>query len=177
MAYQNINQYNYPKLKLQVIYDGQDMSLASDEVDYNQEVVFSPFIIGSEDGEKLPINLNLNSPLTTQNLDLIYGSYNYNNVIVSETFYQPKDLNLNCYSAETSCDIGLTGIDNGLVQKIKGDSIVFTNGLFSDSLKFNRLYFDRKMKFFQTTTNVPTNHKFSGVPLFTTYQMVSKTRI
>ena len=175
MAYQNINQYNYPKLKLQVIYDGQDMSLASDEVDYNQEVVFSPFIIGSEDGEKLPINLNLNSPLTTQNLDLIYGSYNYNNVIVSETFYQPKDLNLNCYSAETSCDIGLTGIDNGLVQKIKGDSIVFTNGLFSDSLKFNRLYFDRKMKFFQTTTNVPTNHKFSGVPLFTTYQMVSKT--
>jgi hypothetical protein len=175
MAYQNINQYNYPKLKLQVIYDGQDMSLASDEVDYNQEVVFSPFIIGSEDGEKLPINLNLNSPLTTQNLDLIYGSYNYDNVIVSETFYQPKDLNLNCYSAETSCDIGLTGVDNGLVQKIKGDSIVFTNGLFSDSLKFNRLYFDRKMKFFQTTTNVPTNHKFSGVPLFTTYQMVSKT--
>ena len=44
MAYQNINQYNYPKLKLQVIYDGQDMSIASDEVDYNQEVVFSPFI-------------------------------------------------------------------------------------------------------------------------------------
>ena len=45
MAYQNINQYNYPKLKLQIIYDGQDMSLSSDEVDYNQEVVFSPFLI------------------------------------------------------------------------------------------------------------------------------------
>ena len=57
MAYQNINQYNYPKLKLQVIYDGQDMSLASDEIDYNQEVVFSPFIIGVESGKKLPINL------------------------------------------------------------------------------------------------------------------------
>ena len=45
MAYQNINQYNYQKLKMQVIYDGQDMSLASDEVDFNQEVVFSPFLI------------------------------------------------------------------------------------------------------------------------------------
>ena len=56
MAYQNINQYNYPKLKLQVIYDGQDMSLASDEVDYNQEVIFSPYLIGSEKFDCLFIN-------------------------------------------------------------------------------------------------------------------------
>lgn len=175
MAYQNINQYNYPKLKLQVIYDGQDMSLASDEVDYNQEVVFSPYIIGVENGKKLPINLNLNSPLTTLNLNLNYGTYDSNNVIVSESYYQPENLNLSCFSSSTSCDIGLTGVDNGLVQKIKGDSIVFTNGLFNDFLKFERLYFDRRMKFFQTTTNVPDNHKFSGIPLYTTYQMVSKT--
>ena len=175
MAYQNINQYNYPKLKLQVIYDGQDMSLASDEVDYNQEVIFSPYLIGSDDGKKLPINLNLNSPLTTQNLTLNYGVYNPNNVIVSESFYTPEDLNLSCFSASTTCDIGLTGIDNGLVTKIKGDSLNFTNGLFPDSLKFNRLYFDRQMKFFQTTTNVPGNNKFSGVSEYTTYQMVSKT--
>jgi hypothetical protein len=174
MAYQNINQYNYPKLKLQVIYDGQDMSLASDEVDYNQEVIFSPFLIGVDDGEKLPINLNLNSPLTTQNLNLQYGVYNYNNVIVSENFYQPEDLNLSCFSASTSCDIGLTGVDNGLVKKIKGDSINFTNGLYPDSLKFQRLYFDRRMKFFQTTTNVPQNNKFSGISQYTTYQMVTK---
>jgi hypothetical protein len=45
MAYQNINQYNYPKLKMSVVYDGQDMCLASDEVDFNQEVVFSPYLI------------------------------------------------------------------------------------------------------------------------------------
>ena len=72
MAYQNINQYNYPKLNLQVVYDGQDMSLASDEIDFNQEVIFSPFLIGLDNGKKLPINLNLNSPLTTQNLSLIH---------------------------------------------------------------------------------------------------------
>ena len=98
MAYQNINQYNYQKLKMQVIYDGQDMSLASDEVDFNQEVVFSPFLIGLDNGERLPLSLNLNSPLTTQNLTLTYGSYNPNNVIISENFYQPKDLNLLCFS-------------------------------------------------------------------------------
>ena len=121
MAYQNINQYNYPKLKLQVIYDGQDMSLASDEVDYNQEVIFSPYIIGINDGRKLPISLNLNSPLTTQNLTLNYGVYDYGNVVVSENFYEPEDLNLSCFSAGTSCDIGLTGVDNGLVRKIKGN--------------------------------------------------------
>jgi hypothetical protein len=96
MAYQNINQYNYPKLKLQIIYDGQDMSLSSDEVDYNQEVVFSPFLIGLQNGKKLAVNLNLNSPLTTQNLDLIYGTYDPNNVIVSENFYDPEGLNFNC---------------------------------------------------------------------------------
>ena len=57
MAYQNINQYNYQKLKMQVIYDGQDMSLASDEVDFNQEVVFSPFLIAIDNGKKLPKHL------------------------------------------------------------------------------------------------------------------------
>ena len=175
MAYQNINQYNYPKLNLQVIYDGQDMSLASDEVDYNQEVVFSPFIIGLEDGKKLPVNLNLNSPMTTQNLNLVYGQYNYNNVIVSENFYDPKDIDFKCFSADTLCDIGLTGVDNGLVTKIKGDILQYTNGFFNDSEKFDRLVYDRRMKFIQTTTNVPDNNKFSGVPFYTTYQMVSKT--
>jgi hypothetical protein len=30
------------------------------------------------------------------------------------------------------------------------------------------------MKFIQVTTNVPQNHKFSGVPEYTSYQIVSK---
>ena len=39
------------------------------------------------DGRKLPISLNLNSPLTTQNLTLNYEVYDYGNVVVSENFY------------------------------------------------------------------------------------------
>ena len=84
-------------------------------------------------------------------------------------------MNFNCFSADTLCDIGLTGIDNGLVKKIKGDILQYTNGFFNDSQKFDRLSYDRRMKFIQPTTNVPDNHKFSGVPLYTTYDMVSKT--
>ena len=37
MAYQNINQYYYKKYGLKFVYDGMDMSLASDEKDYNEE--------------------------------------------------------------------------------------------------------------------------------------------
>ena len=51
MAYQNINQYVYQKWKLKLIYDGQDMSLTSDERDYNEEVVFSPFLIAQTYGK------------------------------------------------------------------------------------------------------------------------------
>ena len=151
MSYQNINQYNYPKLGLQIIYDGQDMSLASDEVDYNQEVVFSPYIIGVDNGEKLPINVDLNSGLSSLNLTLDYGQYNLHNVVVSENYYNPKDLRIDCFTAGTTCDIGLTGIDNGLVNKIEGEVLSYTNGLFTDAVKFDRMYYDRRMKFIQTT--------------------------
>ena len=174
MAYQNINQYNYPKLKMSVVYDGQDMCLASDEVDFNQEVVFSPYLIAEGDGTRLPVYLDLNNPLSSQGLTLNYGSYNSNNIIVSENYYEYADLRLDCFTAHTSCDIGLTGIDNGLVNEIEGQTITFTNGLFSDYLKFSRNYFDRRMKFIQVTTNVPQNNKFYGVPDYTTYQIVSK---
>ena len=142
MAYQNINQYNYPKLKMSVVYDGQDMCLASDEVDFNQEVVFSPYLIAEGDGTRLPVYLDLNNPLSSQGLTLNYGSYNSNNIIVSENYYEYADLRLDCFTAHTSCDIGLTGIDNGLVNEIEGQTITFTNGLFFGLFKnFSRNYF------------------------------------
>ena len=61
---------------------------------------------------------------------------------------------------------------NGLTTKIKGDSLVFTNGLFDDTEKFKRFYYDRRMKFIQPTTNVPANNKFSGISQYTTIQII-----
>ncbi len=144
MASQNINQYVrqnlFPKLSL----DTHDMSLTSDELDFNQEVVFSPYLIAQTYGDKLPINIDINNTETVQNLVLTYKNYNTNNIFVSQNYYNPDKKDLNCFTAETSCDIGLTGIDNGLVNKMTGETITFTNGLLPDSSKFDRLSFDRR---------------------------------
>jgi hypothetical protein len=71
-----------------------DMSLASDEVNYNQEVVFSPYLIAETFGDRLPINIDINNPLTVQPLDLFYKQYNYNNIFVSQNYYNPDNLDL-----------------------------------------------------------------------------------
>jgi hypothetical protein len=70
MAYQNINQYVSQKYRINLAYDSMDMSLASDEADYSEEVVFSPFIIAETYGKKLPININIDDPYTVQQLNL-----------------------------------------------------------------------------------------------------------
>ena len=47
MAQQNINQYVYQKYRINLEYDSMDISLTSDERDYSEEVVFSPYLIAS----------------------------------------------------------------------------------------------------------------------------------
>jgi hypothetical protein len=150
------------------------MSLASDEVDFNQEVVFSPFLIAETYGNRLPINIDINNPLTAQGLNLFYKQYNFNNVFVSQNYYNIENKDLNCFSASTACDIGLTGIDNGLVTSMTGETLNFTNGLFDDSVKFDRMYYDRRFKMFQVTGYTSQNERFSGIPKTTLYEVVSK---
>jgi len=175
MAGQNINQYVKPNWSLKLNLESNDMSLTSDERDFNQEVVFSPHLIAEGYGNRLPVYFDINNPDSVQPLDLSYKSYNPNNIFVSKYYYNKDNLDLTCFTAQTSCDIGLTGTDNGLVTNIKGDEINFTNGLFSDFLKFERLYFDRRLKMFQVTgyTDSP-NIKFSGFDKTVLYEVVSK---
>jgi hypothetical protein len=175
MAQQNINQYVYPKLRLNIVNDCEDMSLASDEVDYNQEVVFSPYLIAQTYGDKLPISIDISNTNTAQNLTLTYKNYNYNNVFVSQNYYNPENKDLSCFSSSTACDIGLTGIDNGLVTSMNGENIYFTNGLFDDIVKFDRTYFDRRFKMFQVTGYTSQNERFSAIPDTTLYEVVSKS--
>ena len=175
MAQQNINQHVYKKFYLDNhFYDLNDISLASDELDFNQEVVFSPYLIAQTYGNRLPFSFDLNSLDTNQRLNLEYGEYKFNNVLISQNYYNPNELDLSCFTAQTLCDIGLTGIDNGLVTGMTGQTITFTNGLFSDTDKFNRYYFDRRLKLHQVTgfTNSP-NVRFSGISKQTLYEIVS----
>jgi len=174
MPYQNINQYNFPKWYLREAYDLMDFSLASDEVDYLQEVVFSPYLIGLTDGNRLPIYFDLNNSNSSLKLNLTYKNYNTGNTIVSLNYYNPDNLDLNCFSSYTLCDIGLTGTDNGLVDQMTGETIYITQGLFPSNLKFDRYHFDRRFKMWQVTgyTQSP-NHLFSGISANTLYEIIS----
>ena len=176
MSNQNINQYVRSNLFPKLYLESSDMSLTSDELDFNQEVVFSPYLIAQTYGNKLPIYIDTNNGDTVQNLNLTYKNYNTNNIFVSQNYYNPDNVDLTCLSAHTSCDIGLTGIDNGLVKLMTGQTITFTNGLFPNSSKFDRLTYDRRFKMFQVTgyTNTP-NVRFSGFENTVLYEVVSKT--
>ena len=175
MAYSNINQYVnsnlFPKLKLELY----DMSLTSDETGFNQEVVFSPYLIAQTYGNKLPIYFDINYSGSCQIQTLTYGEYNLNNVLISKNFYNINNDDLNCMTSTTVCDIGLTGIDNGLVNSITGESITFTNGVLSDEVMFNRLSYDKKLKLFQITGYTSQNSSFSGFDKTVLYEIVSKS--
>jgi hypothetical protein len=102
MPTQNLNSYYYKKYKVLLNSNNYfDLTLASDERDYDEEVVFSNDLISSNDGLKLPIKIDLSS--TDNNLQNVieFGDYDQTNTLVSSNYYNPNNLDLNCYSAFT----------------------------------------------------------------------------
>ena len=157
MSYQNINQYNFRRWGLVPVREISDICLASDERDYDQEVVFSPLLIGELDGNRLPFRFDFNSSGTTIAQS---GATFSADTIVSENYWNPTNTDPNfCAITTELCDVGLTGIDNGLVKHISGETIEITTGLYSSiSDKFSRYKYDRRMKLhpitgFTTTEN------------------------
>lgn len=176
MSQQNIREYNYRKWFLRPVGQNLDLNLASDERNYNEEVVFSNNLIAQNDGNRLPIYFDLNNSGSSQLFVLNYGIYNSANTLVSLNYYNPNNDNLDMFTASTLCDIGLTAIDNGLVDRMSGESISYTMGLFTGSSKFDRYSFDRRFKMFQVTGYTdPPNERFSGNTDRTVYEIVSKT--
>lgn len=158
MAYQNILQYNPRKLGLVPVREVTDICLASDEREFNQDVVFSPLLIGEDDGNVMPFRFDFNSSGTTlcQTSTCNFDS----DTIVSENYWNPDGINPNlCPSASTLCNVGLTGIDNGLVKQISGETIDITTGIYTNiNDKFSRYKYDRRFKMhpitgFTTTAN------------------------
>ena len=172
MIGQNINQYYGNNWGVKLNLDSHDMSLTSDEKDFNQEVVFSPYLIAQTYGQRLPFYFDINNSLTSQKLTLDYKNYNFNNIFVSQNYYSSSTET--CFSSSTLCDVGLTGIDNGLVTSMTGESITVTNGFFNDELKFDRYHFDRRLKLFQVTGYTSNNIRFSGFDKTVLYEVVSK---
>ena len=158
MAYQNINQYNFRRWGLLPVNEITDICLASDEKDYDQEVIFSPLLIGEDDGNRMPFKFDFNNSATTI-CQTSTCSFEYN-TIVSENYWNPSNINPNfCPVVTELCDVGLTGIDNGLVEQMSGETIELTTGLYTTSADtYSRYKYDRRMKMhpitgFTTTAN------------------------
>jgi hypothetical protein len=161
MSYQNINQYVFKRLYLKPLNEITDISLASDERDYDEEVIFSPLLIGENDGNRMPLNFDINSSDTINCINC--GNFD-SDVIVSENYWNPSGINLLVCSAKTElCDVGLTGMDNGLVKRFSGETIELNTGLYTTtSDKFSRYKYDRRFKMHPITGfTTPSNRIYS----------------
>ena len=64
MGTQNLNNHSFKKVEAKISYDSYyDLFLASDETDYNTQVVHSNNTIDYLDGDKLPVWIDLNDVL------------------------------------------------------------------------------------------------------------------
>ena len=86
----------------------------------------------------MPFKFNFNSSATTlcQTSSCVFSS----DTIVSENYWNPTDTDPNfCPIVTNLCDVGLTGIDNGLVRNMSGETIQTTTGLYTNITdKFSR---------------------------------------
>ena len=161
MAYQNINQYYYRRWGLIPYGEINDFCLAADEKDYHEEVIFSPFLIAENDGNRLPVKMNFNSTGTT--IYPLVQTFEYD-TIVSENYYNPLEIDPNfCPVTTEICDVGLTGIDNGLTTELSGLTLTAYTGLYTTTaLTYNRLAYDRRFKMHPITgSTTPANRIFN----------------
>jgi hypothetical protein len=158
MSYQNINQYVFKRLYLKPLNEITDISLASDERDYDEEVIFSPLLIGENDGNRMPLNFDINSSDTINCINC--GNFD-SDVIVSENYWNPSGIDLLVCSAKTElCDVGLTGMDNGLVKRFSGETIELNTGLYTSTAdKFSRYKYDRRFKMHPITGFTTTSDR------------------
>jgi hypothetical protein len=176
MPTQNLNTYYYPKYK-SLLNSRQyfDLTLAADERDYDEEVVFSTDIIAANDGTRLPISFDLNNDDTCPQLSMTFGNFYSDATLVSKNYYNPNNLDLSCYSAFTGiCDVGLVATDNGLFTEMSGETLYYCMGI-RDDYKFDPYHYDRRTKLHMVTGyTLPPNEVFSGRPKNVIYNAVSK---
>ena len=178
MASQNINNYYFNRYDLKLDYSSYfDLTLASDERDYDEEVVFSTELIAENDGNRLPINIDLNSIKSNLKQPLLWNTYYSGNTVISKNYYNPKNIDLGCFSAYTGlCDVGLVATDNGLYDKMTGQTLYYKMGVETNPhYKFHPHYYDRHMKLHPVTSYAQwPNFRFTGSGDNTVYNIVSK---
>ena len=95
MASQNINNYYFNRFDLKLDSNQYfDITLASDEKDYDEEVVFSPYIIAYDDGNRLPISIDLNNFSSSPKQTIYWATYNSGNTATSLNYYNIDNVDL-----------------------------------------------------------------------------------
>lgn len=153
MSYQNINSNDLVKLKLFPAREITDISLSSDEKNFDEETVFSNQVIAYNDGNRLPIYFDFSSvdSFNSQNLT----SFTQNSIVSKNYWVDSPDI-----VESEICDIGLCGMDNGLVSVMTGATIQTYNGVYSGATdKFNRYKFDKRMKMIPITGFTNENNR------------------
>jgi len=173
MGTQNLLNYYFNKLDAKLNYSSYyDFYLASDEKNYNTEVVYSDNVIGYDNGDVLPVWFDLNStgssqqPTLTGMCDTTQDSYQNNSdtgtpqSIVSLNYWPAALVGCDCpYTSTTDGtfsvpNINLTGIDNGLVTgmtQTNGPIKLYKN--LPTSLKFHPLTRGENMKMQQVSAS------------------------
>ena len=154
MGPQNLNNYFFNKLDAHIDYSSYyDFFLASDEKDYNMEVIYSKSPIGVQGNEsflktgkpfsssKLGVWFDLSKTGCTKYFNLDCNKYYSDNTLLSLSYWDEArpnkhDVLCRCIKCETRhysgntqfvesvCGIGLTGTDNGLVKYMKEDPTI-----------------------------------------------------
>ena len=90
---QNIRNHSNNSIKLRLdTSEYYDFYLSNDEIEYDQETVFSTNLIGFDDGNVLPVNIRLWDPDCSPQFELYYDDFESDNNVVSDKFYPFPDL-------------------------------------------------------------------------------------
>ncbi|MCF8341749.1 MAG: hypothetical protein K9I82_12290 [Chitinophagaceae bacterium] len=173
MSYQNINEYIFNKIGFKPINEIIDISLVSDELNYDEETVFSNDLIAENDGNRMPFNFDFNNQQTS--ICLNCGDFN-SNTILSKNYYNPTNENL-LFNQKISilCDVGLNGIDNGLTQNFSGETIEINSGLYTNSSdKYDRFKYDKRLKLHPISGATTTTNRLYNDDSYT-YDLTGKT--
>ena len=184
MGTQNLNNFYFNRLDAKINYSSYyDLFLAADEKDYNEQVVYSNNIIDYNDGDSLPVWIDLNSVESsiqpTTNCNFQYPTATtvnyYNNnffrpfVILSKNQWSKAKSQCDCpYTASSIfriCDGFWTNLDNGL----NNSSDIETNCIelydtLPPALDFDIFSYDKRFKMHQVKA-----FGFPQIPLNTFY--------
>ena len=168
MGTQNLNNYSFNKVDAKISYDSYyDLFLASDEKDYNTQVVYSNDIIDYSDGDELPVWIDLNDTLCstkpTTSCPYQFNTGDTPTYYVNQNYRPFVVLSKNQWSkAKSQCDCPTgvsprliengfwTGLDNGLLNISSATNTIIT--LFDDippPIKFDIFSYDKRFKMHQ----------------------------